>query len=108
MMPNVTGAACKHVRQTSQEHTKFWPENLKGRDNLESLGLGGRIVLKCILNNQDMWCEIDSPGSGSASVAATMIMHLWVRYKKENILSNCATISFSGKSVFHGVRYEKL
>jgi hypothetical protein len=41
-------------------------------------------------------------------VLAVRIIHLWVRQKKENFLSNCATISFLGKSLFHGVRYEKL
>jgi hypothetical protein len=30
-------------------HTKFWSENLKGRDNLEDLGIGRRIILECIL-----------------------------------------------------------
>jgi hypothetical protein len=47
------GAAGIHAWETSQKHTKFWSENLKGRDNLESLGVDGRIVLKWILNNQD-------------------------------------------------------
>jgi hypothetical protein len=30
-------------------HTKFWSENLKGRDDLEDLGIDGRIILDQIL-----------------------------------------------------------
>jgi hypothetical protein len=28
------------------QHTKFWLENLKGRDHPEYLGVDGRIILK--------------------------------------------------------------
>jgi len=27
-------------------HTKFWSENLKGRDHLEDLGIDGMIILR--------------------------------------------------------------
>jgi hypothetical protein len=30
-------------------HPKFGSENLKGRDHLEDLGIGGRVILKLIL-----------------------------------------------------------
>jgi hypothetical protein len=30
-------------------HRKFWPEDLKGRDNGEDLGVDGRIILEWIL-----------------------------------------------------------
>jgi hypothetical protein len=29
-----------------EEHTKFWPESLKGRDHSEDLGIDGRIILE--------------------------------------------------------------
>jgi hypothetical protein len=29
-------------------HTKFWPENLNGREQLGDLGIDGRIILKYI------------------------------------------------------------
>jgi hypothetical protein len=34
-------------------HTKFWSENLKGRDHSEDLGVDGRIMMKCMLGKQD-------------------------------------------------------
>jgi hypothetical protein len=30
-------------------HTGFWYNDLKERDHLEDLDIGGRIILKCIL-----------------------------------------------------------
>jgi hypothetical protein len=30
-------------------HEKFWPENLRVKDNLEDLGIGGKIILDQIL-----------------------------------------------------------
>jgi hypothetical protein len=33
-------------------NTKFWSENLKGRDHSEDLGVGGRIILEWILWKQ--------------------------------------------------------
>jgi hypothetical protein len=30
-------------------HTKYWSENLKGRNPLENLGIDGRILLEWIL-----------------------------------------------------------
>jgi hypothetical protein len=32
-------------------HTKFWSDNLKGRDHLEDLGTGGMILLNRTLRN---------------------------------------------------------
>jgi hypothetical protein len=29
-------------------YTKFWSENLKGRDHLEDVGVDGRIILECM------------------------------------------------------------
>jgi len=30
-------------------HTKFWSENLKGKNHLEDLDVEGRIILKCVI-----------------------------------------------------------
>jgi len=31
-------------------HTEFWLENVRGRDQVEDLGVDGNIILKCIFN----------------------------------------------------------
>jgi hypothetical protein len=33
-------------------HTIFWFENLKGRDHLEHLGIGGKIILEWFLGKE--------------------------------------------------------
>jgi len=33
-------------------NTKFWSENLKGRDHSEDLAVDGRIILECISGKQ--------------------------------------------------------
>jgi len=35
-------------------HTKFWLENMKGRDHMEDLGIDGNLILWWILA---IWCE---------------------------------------------------
>jgi hypothetical protein len=35
-------------------HTEFWSVNLKGRNRLEDLDVNERIILKLIINKQDM------------------------------------------------------
>jgi hypothetical protein len=32
-------------------HTTFWPENLKGRNYLEELGIDGKIILYLIMSH---------------------------------------------------------
>jgi len=40
-------------------HTKFQPENAKGRDNFEDRGTAGRIIVKQSLKKRDSrtWCR---------------------------------------------------
>jgi hypothetical protein len=33
-------------RERQQMHVKFWLESLRGRNNLENLGIDNRIILK--------------------------------------------------------------
>jgi len=33
-------------------HTKFWSENMKGRDHSQSQGIGWRVMLKWILQKK--------------------------------------------------------
>jgi hypothetical protein len=51
-------------------HTRYWLENLKGRDHLEGPVVGGRIILEWILGKQGRkvwrrctWLRIGTSGS---------------------------------------------
>jgi hypothetical protein len=58
-------------------HRNFWSENLKGKDQFEDLGLGGRIILEWILRVGG--CGLDTSGSGWKPVNA--VINLRVPYK---------------------------
>jgi hypothetical protein len=51
---------------TSEAHTKFWLESLKGKDQLELQSIGERIInIKMDLRDAGFrWCELASSGSG--------------------------------------------
>jgi hypothetical protein len=38
-----------HFKCVKEMHTRFWLENLKGRDHSEDLGIDGKIILEWIL-----------------------------------------------------------
>jgi len=44
-------------------HKEFWSEILKGRDNLEGLGVGGMIILEWISGKWVGRCGLDLCGS---------------------------------------------
>jgi hypothetical protein len=44
--------------------TKFWSENLKGRDHSEDLGVDGMTILEWFSGKQGGRCGLDSSGSG--------------------------------------------
>jgi hypothetical protein len=48
-------------------HSKFWLENLKGREHSENTDIGGRIILKWILQKQGVGCALGSCGSAGIS-----------------------------------------
>jgi len=49
-----------HIGETGKVHTGLWWGNLRERDHLEHLGIGGRIILKCIFKKRDVgWGGMD-------------------------------------------------
>jgi hypothetical protein len=49
-MGDEMGGACSPMGEMRNAY-KTWTENLKGRDHVEDLGVGGRIILEVILGN---------------------------------------------------------
>jgi hypothetical protein len=49
-----------HIWETVKVHTGLWWGNLRERDDLKHLGIGGRIILKCIFKKWDVgWGGMD-------------------------------------------------
>jgi hypothetical protein len=44
------GWGISHAWNSRKMHAKFWPENVKGKDNLKGKGMNWRIILKSVLN----------------------------------------------------------
>jgi hypothetical protein len=42
-----------NVRGSAEVHTGFWWGDLRERENLEALGIDGRVILKLIFKKQD-------------------------------------------------------
>jgi hypothetical protein len=51
--------------------TKFWSENLKGRDHSEDLGIDGKIILEWILGKQGKECGLDTSDSEQRPVTSS-------------------------------------
>jgi hypothetical protein len=58
-----------HAWKIREMHTKFWSQNLKGRDHVEDLDVDGRIILQCILGTYDgkvwtgfIWLRVGTGG----------------------------------------------
>jgi hypothetical protein len=58
--------------------TKFWLENLTGKDNLIKLGIDGRIMMTWILKKYGvgMLTGLDWLGIGSCGVRLIMLLHI--------------------------------
>jgi len=42
-----------NVRESREVHTGFWWGDLRERDNLEAIGVDGRVILKLIFKKHD-------------------------------------------------------
>jgi len=47
-----------HARERCKIHTEFLSERLKGRNSLEELGIGDRIILKLIFKKHCKGCGL--------------------------------------------------
>jgi hypothetical protein len=69
MKESEKGGGMQYAREKCEMHTKFWSENLAGREHSEDLGVDGRIILELILEKLDgrvwtgcLWLRIGTSG----------------------------------------------
>jgi len=74
-------------------HTKFWLLNLKRRDHLEDVSIDGKIISEWLLGKQGgkVWTGFNWLKIGT------------FKSHKKWSLSNLMTISFSTRTLIHGV-----
>jgi hypothetical protein len=71
-------------------HRGFWWKNLRERNNLEDLGVNGRIILKCIFKKWDAgmdWFDLAQDEDRWRSLVNT-VMNLRIPYNAENFLTS--------------------
>jgi len=68
-------------------YAELWPENLKGRDHLEDLGVDGRIVLEEIGWGGMVWFHVAQERDQWRAVVNTIMSH-WVSKKAFNFLTS--------------------
>jgi len=71
-------------------HTKFWSENLNGRDHIAYLGVDGKIILDCIIGElrEEVWNGFIWLSIGSSPGCYEHIMILLVLQKAGNFLTS--------------------
>ena len=74
------GGASGTYGRGEEVHSGFWWGNLKERNNLEDIGLDGRIILKCIFKKWDGLMDwIDMAQDGDRFWALVLaVMNIWV------------------------------
>jgi hypothetical protein len=78
--------------------TKFWSENLRGRDYLEDLDVDDRIKYKIRMK----WINMAQDRDQWRALVNT-VMNLRVPKKGGNFLIMCATVGFSRKTPLRGI-----
>ena len=85
--------------------TKFWWGNLRKRDQLEDLSLDGDNIK---LDVQEVgcggmdWIEL-ARGGDRRRALVNAVMNIRVPLNVGNFLSSCKPVSFSRRTLFHGV-----
>ena len=87
-------------------YTEFWCGNLRERDHLEDPGQDSRIILRWIFRQWDMraWDWIDlAQDRNRWRALVNAVMNLRVPQIAVNFLTSCKPVSFSRKTLLHGV-----
>jgi hypothetical protein len=94
-----------HVWGTGEVHTGFWYGDLKEGEHLEDLGVDRRIILKWILKKCDGgmdWIEL-AQDTDRWRALVNVVMNLPVPQNAGNFLTSCGPVSFSRRTLLHGV-----
>jgi hypothetical protein len=87
---------------------RFGGGNLRERDHLEDPGVDRRITLRQIFRKWDWggggmdWIDV-APTTDRWQALVNAVMNLRVPYNVGNFLTSCELVSFSRRTVLHGV-----
>ena len=65
-----------NVRESGEVHTGFWWGDLRERDNLEALGIDGRVILKLLFKKHDGkldWVDLAQDRNRSRAVLSAVM-----------------------------------
>ena len=87
-------------------YTGFCWGNLRERDNIEDPGVDGRIILRWIFRKWDVWARTLAQDRDRWRVLINFVMNLRVPSNEGNFLISCEPVSFSRRTLLHGVSKE--
>ena len=100
------GRGTGHVWETEEVHTGLWWGDLGEEDHLQDLSVDGRTRVNCILKEYYPkgvdWIDLAQDRDKWRAVV-NAVTNLRVPWNAEHFFNSWGTVSFSGRSLLHGV-----